>query len=146
MEDEWKKIRINSNYNDKEWVEDKRLSLGITLANGFENKYIPYENMVSDIDNWEKEKNIIFKISNCKANILYEDFHGEQTERTIDINEIFESNGSHYIGCYCHLRKSERTFKIERVKRVKIISKIELNKEKELFDLIGKILYGVLIN
>lgn len=142
MEDEWKKIReYSSEYpDDKHEIERKRLSLGTTIANGFINQFTNYENERFDIDSWENDRNILLIIEECRASIMYEDFNGEHTERIIDIKEIFEANGSYYIGGFCHLRNSERTFKVERVKRVDVINTTQRHKEKELLDTINNLI------
>ena len=61
MEDEWRKIReySSSHPDDKEAVEKHRLSLGTTFANGFRNRFIPYENERFDIDGWDSDRNIL---------------------------------------------------------------------------------------
>lgn len=50
--------------------------------------------------------------------ITYEKYEGEQTTRKISPKEMYEKNGRFYLKGYCHLRNTDRTFRISRIKRI----------------------------
>ena len=61
-----------------------------------------------------------------KVKILYEKFSGEEIERelsNLSISNEFGEFGyeNDHIKAYCHLRKEERSFKINRIKKIKLI-------------------------
>jgi len=63
---------------------------------------------------------------NQKIKILYEKFNGEESERELsdlDISNEFGEFGykNDHIKAFCHLRKEERRFKINRIKKIKFI-------------------------
>lgn len=73
------------------------------------------------------KENLLKAISNgSKVKILYENFHGETSERilsNIQITENFHEFGydKEHIKAFCSLRNEERSFKIDRMKNIEII-------------------------
>tara|TARA_B100001123_G_C14857229_1_gene846543 strand:- start:32 stop:451 length:420 start_codon:yes stop_codon:yes gene_type:complete len=63
--------------------------------------------------------------------IEYGDDSGYQTIRTISPIRFFSYNSSEYIEAYCHLRKENRTFKIDRVKSFKPVGEKSISSTPE---------------
>lgn len=70
-----------------------------------------------------KKVQIIQKAIDNKKNIeiKYQDMYKNITYRKITPIKVYYENRKIYLKSYCHLRKSERTFKIFRIQNLKII-------------------------
>ena len=69
---------------------------------------------------YAKHKNKARKISesiknNRQLQVSYKKFNGEKSKRSITPIRIFEDNGRVYVRAYCHLRTTERTFRLSRM-------------------------------
>lgn len=55
--------------------------------------------------------------------ITYMDSSGDLSERTVDVTHAGQTpHGGHYIKGFCHLRREDRTFKLERIKYAQNLS------------------------
>jgi len=67
----------------------------------------------------------IRKIEECIRNnrtitLIYESFSsGQVSERTLDPYHLYWNEGNLYLAAYCHVNKSMRSFKINRIKKLK---------------------------
>ena len=52
----------------------------------------------------------------------YSNYNGEASKRTVSNLDYSEEFGTEYISGFCHLREEDRTFKIERISRLKVVS------------------------
>ena len=52
----------------------------------------------------------------------YSNYNGEASKRTVSNVDYSDEFGSEYISGYCHLREEDRTFKIQRMSSVKVVS------------------------
>jgi ATP-dependent exoDNAse (exonuclease V) alpha subunit len=84
---------------------------------------------VQNNDETSIKSEILRAINNAeKIKIVYENFNGEVKERilsNIQLTSEFDENGysNQHIRAYCHLRNEERSFKIDRIKKIERIIK-----------------------
>lgn len=50
--------------------------------------------------------------------LVYVDERGRQTERAVTMWRLYNQNGRRYLQAYCHLRKENRTFRVDRIVEV----------------------------
>lgn len=114
-------VVLNNPIGKKDIIVDPR------VAEYYNNKSIPAKKTVEYMSTTTIRKKIIFAIkSNKRIKIVYRNFNGESSERelsNLDISNEFGAYGyeNDHIKAYCHLRKEERSFKIERIYKVEII-------------------------
>jgi predicted DNA-binding transcriptional regulator YafY len=89
--------------------------------------YIKNYEIISDpfvkLDEHQKKFDILKKAvsSNLSVIINYYSMSSDETvERKIDTYNIFFNNGAPYLAAYCHLREDIRTFRVDRIKDIKI--------------------------
>jgi len=146
LEEKWRMLRIyDAQYPDnKEEVEKKRKILGEAFANGFVNEFIPYNREPFDIDAWEENREILAEGLDCQVAFKYENSQGEITDREVDVNEIFVDDARFYIYGYCHRRKENRTFRVDRILGLTFRQDCKENEKSILLDVVfqGKPLLG----
>jgi hypothetical protein len=56
----------------------------------------------------------------------------EWTQRKVDVEEVYEDEGTWYLSAYCHLRKDNRQFRLDRIRTVKMQQKAVQHRSKEM--------------
>lgn len=78
-------------------------------------------NPVNLVDSDERQAVIKRAIaSECGLRITYKDLDGNITARTITPHQLFLTDGGLALSSYCHLRRQNRTFIVNRIQEAKL--------------------------
>lgn len=118
-------IVLNNPIRNKDIIVDSR------VIEFYRTKSIPKSSVLANVSQLNSSLSIkdeLIKAINGKhkIKILYENFNGETSERKLsDVKMTDEFNSFGYdeqhIKAYCHLRNEERSFKINRIKKIELI-------------------------
>lgn len=113
-------ITLNNAINDRDIIVDPR------VVEFYKLKTAPKSQPRQQSNNDIKELLIKAMISQKPIVITYQNFDGEVSKRTLSrvvVNNKYIDKGYYqeHIKAYCHLRKEEREFKIDRIRHIEIV-------------------------